>query len=270
MPDVLLESAEPGISLLTLNRPEVRNAAGTALWHELGKACETLAADRPRAVVLTGAGGAFSAGGDLKQPGPVDPGVMGMSVRLGDAHRAILRLRSLRAPVVAAVAGPAVGIGWGLALACDVIVAEEDAFFAAPFIERGLVPDGGVAWHLTRTLGPLRAFDLLASGRRLGAEEALHLGLVTELVPPGQALARSLERARDLARASADALALTRRLAGLAATCDLRAFLDHELHSVALNGHGPDPLEGRQAFVEKRPPVFWDPAPAAPTEEEAT
>jgi 2-(1,2-epoxy-1,2-dihydrophenyl)acetyl-CoA isomerase len=263
--DVLLEQPEPGLALLTLNRPEVRNAAGNAMWRDLRAACEELAATRPRAVVLTGAGGAFSAGGDLKEPGPVDPGVMGMSVRLGDAHRALLGLRSLRAPVVAAVAGPAVGVGWGLALGCDVIVAEEDAFFAAPFVQRGLVPDGGVAWHLTRTLGAHRAFDLLTSGRRLPAGEAEQLGLVTAVVPTGESLPAALERARALAASSADALALTRRMVRLAGTQDLPAFLDDELHTVALNGHGPDPAEGRRAFVEKRPPEYWN--PAAATEE---
>jgi 2-(1,2-epoxy-1,2-dihydrophenyl)acetyl-CoA isomerase len=264
VPDVLLEYPEAGLALITLNRPEVRNAAGNATWRELLAACERLGEQRPRAVVLTGAGGTFSAGGDLKEPGPLDPGVMGMTMRLGEAHQAILRLRSLRAPVVAAVAGPAIGIGWGLALACDALIADETAFFAAPFVERGLVPDGGVAWHLTRALGAHRAFELLASGRRLTAAEAEGMGLVSEVVPAGGVLGAAMERARALAASSADALALTRRMVRLAATQGLPAFLDDELHTVALNGHGPDPAEGRRAFIEKRAPLFWNPKSEEP------
>lgn len=256
MDDVLLDHPKPGVAVVTLNRPDVRNAAGTTTWPGLWDMLTSAEDADARAIVITGAGDSFCAGGDLKDPGPRGEGVLGATMRLGWAHDVLGRINHLPLPVIAAVEGPAVGVGWGLALACDLVVAARGAFFSAPFLDRGLVPDGGVVWHLARTVGTKRAADLALSGRQVTADEAMTLGLVSRVVGDGEALGAALADAETMVSKPADALRLTKRLLRTAATQDLATFLDSERHSVALNSHGPDPAEGRAAFREKRAPRF--------------
>ncbi|MFD2090736.1 enoyl-CoA hydratase/isomerase family protein [Blastococcus deserti] len=246
-----------GVAVVTLDRPEVRNALDWAAWEALGRAVEECDRDDVRAVVLTGGDRWFSAGGDVSSMGQgADGGVAAPAARVRVAHRAVRALTRCRVPVVAAVEGFAVGAAWGLVLACDLVVASREAFFAAPFNERGLVADAGLAWSLPRHLGHQRAAELLLLGERLPAPRAHELGLVTRLAEPGQAGNQALALAARLAAGPADAVRLTKGLLNRAPTSSLDAFLDDEYVHVALNGHSPDVAEGRQAFLDKRPPRF--------------
>lgn len=256
-PQVLVERPEPGVTVLTLNRPSVRNAVGWQTWEELGAAiAEAARDDACRTVVLTGAGEAFCAGGDVKSSPSRGSGLGAPAARLLVGQRVLDDLLKLPKPVLAAVEGPAVGVGWSLALACDLVVAARDAVFGAPFVLRGLVPDGGAAWFLTRALGRQRASALLLTGERLAAPDAAGAGLVARLAEPGAALATAVEMAATLARGPAEALRLTKGMIRSALDLPLERFLEVEWLSATLDITGPDAAEGRAAFVEKREPDF--------------
>ncbi|MBN9097783.1 MULTISPECIES: enoyl-CoA hydratase-related protein [unclassified Pseudonocardia] len=254
---VLVDRPQPGVTVLTLNRPAVRNAANWQTWEELGPAIVDAARDDGcRAVVLTGAGGAFCAGGDVKSSPSRGTGLGAPAARLLVAQRVLQDLLAVPKPVLAAVEGPAMGIGWSLALACDVVVAARDAVFGAPFVLRGLVPDGGAAWFLTRALGRQRAAALLLSGGRMAAPEADEAGLVARLSEPGAALADAVAMAMTMAAGPAEALRLTKGMVRAALDLPLERFLEVEWLSATLDITGPDAAEGRASFVEKRPPDF--------------
>ncbi|MFL9824291.1 enoyl-CoA hydratase/isomerase family protein [Rhodoplanes sp. SY1] len=209
---------ETGVATVTLSRPEVRNAINDAMRAELIAALDRVAEDETvRAVVITGAGGAFCAGGD----------VSGMRTRLTEpageiafngwrrqrkTHRSIASLHQMGKPTIAAVAGPAVGLGCDLALCCDFIVAGESAVFAMSFIHRGLVPDGGGLYFLPRRVGLPRAKELIFSGRRVKAEEAMRIGLVDRLVSDADLLGTAQKWAAELGAGSPVALALTKSI----------------------------------------------------------
>lgn len=255
--EVLVDRPEPGVTVLTLNRPAARNAMAWQTWEELGVAVtETAHDDACRAVVLTGAGGAFCAGGDVKTSPSRGTGLGGPAARLLVGQRVLEDLLKLPKPVLAAVEGPAVGIGWSLALACDLVVAARDVTFAAPFVLRGLVPDGGAAWFLARALGRQRAAALLLTGDRLTAPEAAGAGLVSRICEPGAALETATDLASQLARGPAEALRLTKGMIRAALDLTLERFLEVEWLSATLDITGPDAAEGRAAFVEKRDPDF--------------
>jgi 2-(1,2-epoxy-1,2-dihydrophenyl)acetyl-CoA isomerase len=139
------------------------------------------------------------------------------------------QLKTVPMSTVAAVEGGAVGLGWSLALSCDLVVAASDAFFSAPFVARAVVPDGGLAWRLTQQLGRHRAASLLLRGGRLSAVEAARLGLVTDVVDPGTAIDSAVAIARELAGADAGAVEMTKRLMNSAEAAQLAAFHPLEL-----------------------------------------
>lgn len=255
--EVLLSSPEPAVTLITLNRPSSRNALGWRTWEQLDAAlAEAAADDGCRAVVLTGAGGTFCAGGDMKSSPARGHGLGAPAARLLVGQRVMQALLRAPKPLLAAVDGPAMGVGWSLALACDLVVASRDAVFGAPFVHRGLVPDGGAAWLLTRAIGRHRAAWLLLAGERLTAEQATELGLVTRITEPAGALPAAIEMAARLARGPAEALRLTKGMIRAADDLPLERFLDVEWLSATLDLTGPDAAEGRAAFAEKREPDF--------------
>jgi 2-(1,2-epoxy-1,2-dihydrophenyl)acetyl-CoA isomerase len=256
-PQVLIERPEAGVVVLTLNRPAARNAVDWQTWELLGAAVTELADDDScRAVVLTGAGGTFCAGGDVKSGPSRGSGLGAPAARLRIGQRVLDGLLKLPKPVLAAVEGPAVGIGWSLALACDLVLAARDATFGAPFVLRGLVPDGGAAWFLTRAVGRQRAAALLLTGEPLPAVEAAQIGLVSRLTDPGATLPVATELAGRLARGPAEALRLTKDMMRAAVDLPLERFLEVEWLAATLDLTGPDAAEGRAAFVEKRDPDF--------------
>jgi 2-(1,2-epoxy-1,2-dihydrophenyl)acetyl-CoA isomerase len=233
------------VGVLRFARPAVRNALREQDWARLGELVgEAGRDDALRALILTGDGGFFSAGFDLKhlRSGPPDRS-------LGLVAEAVLALVDSRKPVVAAVEGAAVGGGWSLALSCDLVVAAEDAYFATPFVNRGLVPDVGLGWLLARSIGRHRANELMLLAQRVPAPEAKTLGLVQRLAPPGQALAAAEEVAAQLAALPARTQRLARTMVRNAADQDLEAALRQEWMDVWFNEGDEETREARRNFL---------------------
>ena len=249
-----------GVGRITLNRPESLNAWTEELGNELGElVTERAAADSVRAVLVTGAGRGFSSGADLKagfSPHPED-GKPDVARELHDVYHPIIAgIRRLEKPVVAAVNGPAVGIGCSLALSCDLVLAGESAFFGLAFVNIGLMPDGGSTLFVPAAVGKARAFQMALLGERVEAPRALEWGLVNEvhadddLLPAAEALVGRLAKGPTLSYAGSKR-ALNRMIyPDLDGQLALEADLQHQL------ARSDDFLEGVGAFVEKREPAF--------------
>jgi enoyl-CoA hydratase/carnithine racemase len=249
-------SEEGGVAEVVLDRPEALNAISTALALQLAEACRRLAGRRSVvAIVLSSATErAFSVGADLKERARMDQAAL-LSQR--PAIRAMFSsVRSLEAPLLAAVAGYALGGGFELALSCDLIVADETAEVGLPEVGVGLVPGGGGTQLVARRAGPGAAADLVFSGRRVLAAEALRLGLVDRVVPAGQAREAAVGLARAIASHSPLALRAAKRALRLGAGADLAAALEVEDSAWREAASSPDGAEGIAAFVEKRPPKW--------------
>jgi len=248
------------VRTITLNRPDVFNAMSEALTTDLHAALKDAQRDAAvRAVVLTGAGKAFSSGqdlGELKEryvPGYVPE----LSKDLYRRYNPIIeRIAGSEKPFIAAVNGVAAGAGASLALACDLRIASDRASFMQVFIGVGLIPDSGSTWFLPRIVGHARAFELAATGRKVAADEAFAIGLVNRVVP-GDALAEEAQKlAASLAAAPSRAIALTKRLMQRSWDNDLAAQLQAEAFDQETLGRTADHLEGVAAFLEKRTPSF--------------
>lgn len=209
-------SVEDGIATLVLDRPEVRNAIDDAMRGELIAALERIDRDPAiRALVLTGRGKAFCAGGDVKGmrqrlAAPAEDVAINGWRRQQRTHKAVAALHGLSKPTIAAVNGAAAGLGCDLALCCDFIVASDAASFAMTYILRGLIPDGGGMYFLPRRVGLPRAKELIFSGRRVAPEEALAIGMVDRVVPADSLLAEAQSWAREMSKGSLAALALSK------------------------------------------------------------
>jgi enoyl-CoA hydratase/carnithine racemase len=221
-PELLVEERDDGIVLITLNRPRARNTVSFPMWERFSAALDRLENNTPaRALVLCGADGHFSNGGDVKLPPARGEGTLALAARLEMGQRIINRLRALPMPVIAAIEGGAFGIAWSLAMACDIVIAAEDAKFGVPFIQFGLVPDGGAAWFLTQRIGRARAAEIIFSGRTIEATEAFSLGLVSRTVPSGTAVAEALSFASAIGDGNRHAVELSKRLLHQSETGDL-------------------------------------------------
>jgi len=239
---------------ITLNRPDVFNAFTRALHAALRTALEEAADPDVRAVVITGAGRGFCAGQDLREFSEVQDAVA--DALEATYHPNIRLIRGLAKPVIAAVNGPVAGAGLSLASSCDVRVASSAASFVPGFVGIGLVPDSGGSWFLHRLLGFARAFEWMSSNRRLGAEEALAWGLVSEVIPAETFEARVAEIAAGWAELPTLAVGLTKQLFehAHAATLEEQLALEGRLQEAAVAS--ADFAEGVAAFLEKRPPTF--------------
>jgi 2-(1,2-epoxy-1,2-dihydrophenyl)acetyl-CoA isomerase len=244
---------------LTMNRPDTLNAWTAQFGRELREALgEEAASESVRALLITGAGRGFSSGADLKAGfEPADDGMPDIRRELNETyHRAIAAIRALPKPVVAAVNGPAVGIGCSLALACDLVVAAESAFFGLAFVNIGLMPDGGSTAFVPPAIGKARAFQMALLGERIPAERALQWGLVNWVHPDDRMLEEATALVERMAGGptrsyAASKRALNRFIYGdLDAQLALEADLQHEL------ARSRDFLEGVGAFAEKREPAF--------------
>lgn len=250
---LLIETPDEDIYRVTLNRPRSKNAVSFEMWAAFAALLDRLENESPaRAVILQGADSFFSIGGDVKIPPARGRGALAPAARLEQGQRVISRLRALPVPVIAAVEGGAFGIGWALAMSCDLVFASEAAMFGAPFVDFGVVPDGGAAWFLTQRVGRARAAELIFSGRTVDATEAHALGLVSRLTPAGQAAEAALEFARRLGRGNRLAAELTKRLLHTAETSDLAAVHALELSYCATCQVGPEMENARRYFASLR------------------
>ena len=253
MPEVLTTRDE-GVLTITLNRPDVYNAFNRPLHLALRAALEEAADEAVRVVVVTGAGRGFCAGQDLREFAELAGSIRDA---LEETYHPNVRLiRSLEKPVIAAVNGPAAGAGLSFACACDVRIASDAASFVPGFAGIGLVPDAGGTWFLHRLLGFARAFEWMTSNRKLGADEALAWGLVSEVIPAASFEERVAEIAAGWARLPTRAVGMTKRLfeSAHAVTLEEQLALEAELQHAAMQT--ADFAEGVSAFLEKRPPGF--------------
>jgi len=244
---------------ILLNRPEALNAWNEQFGRDLLDAVTSLSADEGvRAVLITGAGRGFSSGADLKeQRSTTEDGLPDLSARLKEIYHPIITgLREMPKPVVAAVNGPAVGIGCSLALAADLIVAAESAYFLLAFVNIGLVPDGGSTAFLPARVGYARAAEMAMLGERVTAQQALDWGLINQVVPDDELDATSSALLERLANGPTASYAGSKRLLNRRMYADLAGQLDAEAEAQRDQGNSKDFIEGVLAFVEKRPPNF--------------
>jgi 2-(1,2-epoxy-1,2-dihydrophenyl)acetyl-CoA isomerase len=249
-----VETAREGAVLtITLHRPDVLNALNASLSEALVAALDEARDGELRAVVVTGAGRGFCVGQDLAEFRQIP--------RIGDAlreryHPIVARIRGLEKPVIAAVNGPAAGAGLSLACICDLRIAAESASFVPAFVNIGLVPDAGGPYFIRRLLGTPRAFEWMASGRRLSSAEALEWGLVSEVLPDDRFRERTAEVAATWAALPNRGVALTKRLFDFAERASLEKTLELEAELQAEATQTGDFREGVSAFLEKRAPQF--------------
>ncbi|HYZ27539.1 MAG TPA: enoyl-CoA hydratase-related protein [Thermoleophilaceae bacterium] len=259
--ETVIWDVEDGVGRITLNRPDSLNAWNEQLGLDLRQVVTGDAQDDAvRAVLITGAGRGFSSGADLKEGGAgevADDGLPDVRKRLNEIYHPILiGLREMPKPAVAAVNGPAVGIGASLAFACDLIVASSSAYFNLAFVNIGLMPDGGSTAFVPAAVGKARAFRMAMLGERIPAQQALDWGLINEVVEPESLPAASLGLAQRLAHGPTRSYAGTKRALNrilygdLNAQLELEADIQHELFRTN------DVREGVTAFIQKREPSF--------------
>lgn len=244
-----------GLGTVTLCRPDVSNALSFEMRVELIAIFEDLASDPSvRTVLLEAQGKNFCAGADVSRM--EDRGVAVARQRMRQSHRMILNLCNCEKPVVAAVSGACVGLGWSLALACDFVVVSRTARFSQIFNKVGLAPDGGALWFLSRQIGNAKARELALTTRFVDAEEAKQLGLVYDVVETEELEQKSRELALRMAAGPTLAQGLTKRLAIEAMSPNLSEFLEAELMVQPQLTASADHAEGKRAFKEKRQPSF--------------
>ncbi|MCE3265466.1 MAG: Enoyl-CoA hydratase/isomerase [Solirubrobacterales bacterium] len=213
--------------------------------------------DAVRAVMITGAGRAFSSGADLKEDRGREEGLPDLSVRLKELyHPIILGIREMPKPVIAAVNGPAVGIGCSLALDCDLVLAGESSYFLLAFVNIGLVPDGGVTAILPARAGLARTMEMGMLGERVPAAQALEWGIVNRVLPDERLIVDAEQLLEHLAKGPTASYANFKRLVNRRVYAGMADQLEAEADAQAEQGRTADFTEGVMAFVQKRPPEF--------------
>ena len=266
----LLCELDDGVATVTLNKPAKRNALGDVLTPSLRATLLALEEDtRCGAVVITGAGRAFCAGGDVsgmgggsakakqeaaeRPPATPEDGVRGL---IRKQETLTLRLHELAKPTVAALPGPAAGAGLSIALACDMRVMADSAFITTAFANIGLSGDYGGSWFLTQLVGPAIAKELYMTARRVGAEECLRLGIVNRVTTFDALQEETHTLAQQLADGPRTAIRYMKENLNRALTTDLRTCLAMEADRMVRVGATADHKEAVRAFMEKRPPRF--------------
>ncbi len=245
-----------GIATVTLNRPEVYNALNDGITYELQDAVKLVSKDPSiRVMVLTGAGKAFCSGQDLKA-------ASGQEKRsfLDSLHKRynpiISAMRNLPKPIICRLNGVAAGAGCSLALACDMIIASEEATLIEVFINIGLVPDSGSSYFLPRLVGKAKAFELCSMGNKVKANEALQLGLINRVAAADQLDVVIKEYTDYFSQAPTKSIGLIKRMLEKSATSTLDEMLEYEAYCQEIAGTSADYKEGVTAFLEKRKPAF--------------
>jgi 2-(1,2-epoxy-1,2-dihydrophenyl)acetyl-CoA isomerase len=247
-----------GAARIILNRPDSLNAWNEQFGRDLLDAVQAASADESvRAVMITGAGKGFSSGADLKEQRSEGDGVPDLSARLKQLyHPIILGIREMPKPVVAAVNGPAVGIGCSLALCCDLIVAAESSYFLLAFVNIGLVPDGGSTAMLPAMIGLQRTAEMGLLGEKVPAEKALEWGIANRVVPDDKLEAEAGELLEQLAAGPTVAYANFKKLLNRRVYGDIAGQLEAEADAQKEQGNTQDFVEGVVSFVQKRPAEF--------------
>ena len=262
MPNFLLFEQQDHVVTLTMNEPERRNPlTGNSAVPDFLAAIDRIHNDRSvRAVILTGAGTAFSSGGDIRDMERQASGdISGMQIRheyRTGIQRLPLALFNLEVPIIAAVNGAAMGAGLDLACMCDMRIASEHAKFAESFVRLGIIPGDGGAWLLPRLIGMSRASEMSFTGEIIGAELAASWGLVSRVVPASELLAKANELALRIAANPPHAVRLTKRLLREAMHTRMDTLLEMAAAFQALSHQTDDHKEAVAAFLGKRPPVF--------------
>jgi 2-(1,2-epoxy-1,2-dihydrophenyl)acetyl-CoA isomerase len=262
MTESVLLRIDGAIATVTLNRPEVLNALDRSMTEGLAAALDRIEGEAGvRVVVLKGSGAGFMAGGDIRQ----FQQVMHLSPAekrafferfIHQVHPTIIGMRRLPIPIIAAVHGAVAGIGMSLMMACDLALAADDSRFTLAYCHLGASPDGGSTFFLPRHVGSKKAMEIALLGDRFDAATALRLGLVNDIVPPGELERRVGELAARLARGPAAAYAATKRLLNQSGTATIETQLQAEAENFAACAATPDFAEGVAAFLAKRPPQF--------------
>ena len=265
MSDFLLYEKAGHVVTLTMNQPDVRNAlTGNSAAQEFVGAFDQISADASvRAVIITGAGTAFSSGGNLKDmrrffTEPLPPPVKTRHEYRHGIQRLVLAVYNTEVPTIAAVNGPAIGAGCDLACMCDIRIASERATFAESFVRVGLIPGDGGAWLLPRAVGMSRAAEMAFTGDAISATEALACGLVSRVVPHEALMPEARRLAERIAANPGEALRMTKRLLREGQHSRLESLLEISASFQALAHTTPQHAEAVTALLEKRPPAFTD------------
>jgi 2-(1,2-epoxy-1,2-dihydrophenyl)acetyl-CoA isomerase len=244
------------VAVVTLNRPEVLNAFNTPMLGELLHVVRAVNDNEAvRVAILTGEGRSFSAGADLSE----DTGGQGFSVEehLNTVYKPVLMaITEAPMPWISAVNGAAAGVGSSFAMNCDLTVMADDAYLYQAFAAIGLIPDGGATWHLARTIGRKRAYELIATGEKLRAERCLELGLCNRVVPAEQLLAETRAWAQELAGKAPLSLRYAKQALNTAMEADVSDTFAREAQLQHLCISSEDSTEGMRAFMQKRAPQF--------------
>lgn len=251
---ILIRERHGRVALLRLNRPEAMNALSFQLRAELRSAFEDLSADAGvAAIVVTGSDQVFAAGADIKA---IKDWTYADALYSRDLRAAWEELSRCRKPVIAAVAGHALGAGCELALMCDFILAADNAQFGQPEIRLGMIPGSGGTQRLTRLIGKSKAMDLILTGRAMGAAEAERCGLVSRVLPVVDLVPEAIKAAGTIARYSPEIVRLAKEAVNAALETHLSDGLRREARLFEETFRSPDRREGAYAFIEKRRPVF--------------
>ncbi len=259
MDEMIKVEADAGIVTITLNRPDKLNALVGGMRRELAEALEEAGQDEMAGVVVvTGAGGAFCAGGDVEYMGELMErhDAHEFARLLGAARRVVTTIRQMTKPVLASISGVAAGAGFNLALACDMQIAGQSARFSQSFVKVGLHPDWGGTYFLPRIVPPNLACEMFFLGDAIDAERALQLGLVNRVVPDDQLAAETRKLAERLRDAPPESVAAAKHAVYLSQHAELDAMLQYETEAQLRCFQTDDAREGVRAFLEKRAPRF--------------
>jgi enoyl-CoA hydratase len=253
----LLIDRQPPVAIVTINRPRVLNALSFATLNELDRALQTLGAGSDiRAIVLTGSGGkSFVSGADISELQGLESAEQACE-QARHAHEIIGRIQRMAQPVIAAVNGYALGGGCELAMACDIIIAAENAQFGQPEVNLGIIPGYGGTQRLPRLVGRAKALELILTGERIRADEALRIGLVNKVVPQEELLDAAIAMGKTIAEKGPIAVALAKRAVYEGLEVGLTTGNKIETAYFGLAAGTEDRKEGTSAFLEKRKPEW--------------
>jgi 2-(1,2-epoxy-1,2-dihydrophenyl)acetyl-CoA isomerase len=258
--ETVLYSLDGDVATIQMNRPEALNALSLQLGKDLASAVKQSISDNSRAVILTGSGRAFCSGGDLREMRAMGESQGSIEAFLDEPlkalHEVVTLIRQAPIPFVAAVNGVCAGAGTNFALACDLVLAAEDASFNEAFVRIGLSPDCGGTFFLPRAIGEKLAAEMFMTGMTVSAQRAAEIGMINRVVPAAELVAEAQKVASELAGGPTAALGRVKRMLNATFSNDLTEQLKLEADCQVESGQSPDFKEGVSAFFEKRPPKF--------------